>query len=161
MRNKIKWNAIKRVFKSRSKMTLEGHLLRQAMQKSGREDLSLAQGQGAATETSYPTYKVRGGSRDELPHAWGQGSGREKLPHVQGALASWHRRAKRSYSTFKVRSGAGEEIPLVKGKEQWLRFAGAPVKTHSTSNVRETQVRRYVLREGIRGQTDWTIITEN
>ena len=63
------------------------------------------------------------------------------------------RRAERSYSTFKVRSGAGEEIPLVKGKEQRLRFAGAPVKTHPTSNVRETQVRRYVLREGIRGQT--------
>ena len=36
------------------------------------------------------------------------------------------RRAERSYSTFKVRRGSGEEIPLIQGKEQWLRFAGAP-----------------------------------
>ena len=48
--------------------------------------------------------------------------------------------AERSYSTFKVRSGAGEEIPLVKGKEQWLRFAGAPVKRDPMSKVRETQL---------------------
>ena len=45
-----------------------------------------------------------------------------------------HRMAKRSYSTFKVRRGGGEEIP--------------------TAKVRETPVRRKVLREGIRGQTD-------
>ena len=53
-----------------------------------------------------------------------------------------HRRAERSYSTFKVRRGSGEEIPLVQGKEQWLCFAGAAVKRHPTSKVRETQVRR-------------------
>ena len=53
-----------------------------------------------------------------------------------------HRRAERSYSTFKVRRGSGEEIPLVQGKEQQLRFAGAAVKTHPMSKVRETQVRR-------------------
>ena len=64
-----------------------------------------------------------------------------------------HRRAKRSHSTFKVRSGGGEEILLVQGKEQWLRFAGAAVKRYPTSKVRETQVRWYVLQEGIRGQT--------
>ena len=52
------------------------------------------------------------------------------------------RRAKRSYSTFKVRRGGGEKIPLIKGKEQWLRFAGAAVKRYPTSKVRETQVRR-------------------
>ena len=52
------------------------------------------------------------------------------------------RRAKRSYSRFKVRRGSHEEIPLVQGKEQWLRFAGAGVKRHPTSKVRETQVRR-------------------
>jgi len=52
-----------------------------------------------------------------------------------------HRRAKRSYSTFKVRRGGREEIPLVKGKEQWLRFAGATVKRYPMSKVRETQVR--------------------
>ena len=64
-----------------------------------------------------------------------------------------HRRAKRSHSTFKVRRGGGEEIPLVQGKEQRLRFAGAAVKRYPTSKVRETQLRRQVLREGIRGQT--------
>ena len=35
-----------------------------------------------------------------------------------------HRRAKRSYSTFKFRTG-----DLFQGKEQWLRFAGAAIKT--------------------------------
>ena len=64
------------------------------------------------------------------------------------------RRAERSYSTFKVRRGGHEEILLIQGKEQRLCFAGAAVKRYPTSNVRETQVRREVLREGIRGQTD-------
>ena len=64
------------------------------------------------------------------------------------------RRAKRSYSTFKVRRGGGEEIPLVQGKEHQLCFAGTAVKRYPTYKVRENQVRRYVLREGIRGQTD-------
>ena len=54
---------------------------------------------------------------------------------------------------FKVRRGSGEEIPLVQGKEQRLRFAGAAVKRYPMPKVRETQVRRYVLQEGIRGQT--------
>ena len=63
------------------------------------------------------------------------------------------RRAERSYSTFKVRRGGGEEIPFLQGKEQRLRFAGAAMKTYPTSKVRETQVRRYVLQEGLRGQT--------
>ena len=63
------------------------------------------------------------------------------------------RRAKRSYSTFKVRRGGHEEIPLVQGKEQWLHFAGAALKRYPTSEVIETQIRWYVLQEGIRGQT--------
>ena len=54
---------------------------------------------------------------------------------------------------MKVRKGGGEEIPLVQGKEQWLRFAGAAVKRYPTPKGRETQVRQYVLQEGIRGQT--------
>ena len=52
------------------------------------------------------------------------------------------RRAERSYSTFKVRRGGGEDIPLIQGKEQRLHIAGAAMKRHSTSKVRETQVRR-------------------
>ena len=51
------------------------------------------------------------------------------------------RRAERSYSTFKVRRGSCEELPLLQGKEQRLRFAGAAVKRHPMSKVRETQVR--------------------
>ena len=54
---------------------------------------------------------------------------------------------------FKVRRGSGEEIPLIQGKEQWLHFAGADVKRYPRPKVRETQVRRSVLQEGIRGQT--------
>ena len=54
--------------------------------------------------------------------AWAQ-EGLEELSHVEG------------------RRGGGEEIPFVQGKEQWLRFAGAAVKTYPTPKVRETQVR--------------------
>ena len=54
---------------------------------------------------------------------------------------------------FKVRRGGGEEIPLVQGKEQQLCFARAAVKTNLMPRVRETQIRWYVLQEGIRGQT--------
>ena len=61
----------------------------------------------------------------------------------------------------KVSSGGREEIPHVQGKEQRLCFAGAAVKTYPTSKVRETPVRRQVMREGIRGQHTKTIITEN
>ena len=43
---------------------------------------------------------------------------------------------------LKVRKGGGEEISVVQGKEQWLRFAGAPVKRYPTPKVGETQVRR-------------------
>ena len=57
-----------------------------------------------------------------------------------------HRRAERSYSMFKVRRSSSEEIPLVQSKEQWLRFAGAAMKTYPTSKIRETQVRRQALR---------------
>ena len=67
-----------------------------------------------------------------------------------------HRRAERSFSTFKVGGrGRQEEIPLIQGKEQWLCFAGVAVKRYPTSNVRETQIRRYMLWESIRGQTHW------
>ena len=54
---------------------------------------------------------------------------------------------------LKVRKGSGEEIPLVQGKEQWLRFAGAAMKRYPMSKLGETQVRLWVLQEGIRGQT--------
>ena len=65
----------------------------------------------------------------------------------------WRSRAERSYSMFKVRRGGREEIPLLQGKEQRLCFTGTAVKIYPTCKVRETQVRREVLREGIRGQT--------
>ena len=42
---------------------------------------------------------------------------------------------------LKARKGGGEEIPLVQGKDQQLRFAGAPVKRYPTPKVQETQVR--------------------
>ena len=54
---------------------------------------------------------------------------------------------------MKVRKGSGEEIPLVQGKEQRLHFAGAAMKRYPTPKVRQTQVRRKVLQEGIRRQT--------
>ena len=66
---------------------------------------------------------------------------------------SGNRRADRSYSMFKVRRGGSEAIPLVQSKEQRLHFAGASVKRYPMSKVRETQVRWYVLQEGIREKT--------
>ena len=56
-------------------------------------------------------------------------------------------------SGSKFRRGGGEEILLAQGKEQRLHFAGAAVKRYPTPKVRGTQVRWYVLQEGIRGQT--------
>ena len=54
---------------------------------------------------------------------------------------------------MKVRKGSSEEIPLIQGKEQRLCFAEAAVKRYPTPKVRETQVRWWVLQEGIRAQT--------
>ena len=54
---------------------------------------------------------------------------------------------------LKVRRGGDEEILLVQGKEQQLCFAGAAVKRYPMTKVRETQIRQWVLRESIRGQT--------
>ena len=51
-----------------------------------------------------------------------------------------------------VRRGGGEEIPLVKGKEQWLHFAGAAVKRYPTSKERNPSKTVGVAR-GHRGQT--------
>ena len=115
----------------------------------------------AAAKRSYHTSEVRGGSREEIPHApsprpgamggrsysmplsprpraaVGRSNPKSKEPWLRG-----RRRAERSYPTLKVRKGGGKEIPLVQGKEQWLLFAGAALKRYPTPKVRETQVRR-------------------
>ena len=62
--------------------------------------------------------------------------------------------AERRYPTSKVTSSSHVEIPHFHGKDQWLHFAGAAVKKYPTSKRKETPVRQYVLREGIRGPTD-------
>ena len=78
------------------------------------------------------------------------------------AMAARLRRAERSYSTFKVGRGGREKIALVHGKEQRLRFAGAAVKRHPTSKVRETQVRRgRCCERASESRHTKTIITEN
>ena len=43
------------------------------------------------------------------------------------------RRMEKSYSPFKIRRG-----DFIQGKEQRLHFAGAAMKRHPTSKVRET-----------------------
>ena len=114
------------------------------------------------TERSYPTSKVRGSGREELPPTRGQGQWPGgATPHPRsGAVAErsnprskerWLcrcRRAERSYSMFKVRRGSGEEIPLVQGKEQQLHFAGAAGKSYPMSKVRETQVKMVGVTRG-------------
>ena len=118
--------------------------------KCSREEPPHVRGQGqepggphtrrATAKRSYPASEVRGGGREEQPHIQGAVAARaqeglEELPHVEG------------------QEGGSEEIPLILGKEQWLHFAGAAVKRYPMPKVRENQVRRYVLEEGIRGQT--------
>ena len=56
-----------------------------------------------------PMSEVRGGGREELPHAptpEARGGGREDQPHVQGALAAW------------VQEGL-EELSHLEGQEGW------------------------------------------
>ena len=76
----------------------------------------------------------------------------KSLPHVQGAVAARAQEGREELLHVQVRRGSCEEIPLVQGKEQWLRFAGAAVKRYPTSKVKETQVRRSVLREASEGR---------
>ena len=85
-----------------------------------------------AAERSYPTSKVRGTGREELPHVQRAASaqeqeGQDELLHVQGQ----------------------EGGP----QEQWLRLARAGVKRYPTPNVRETQVTQRGHQRGIRGKT--------
>ena len=81
-------------------------------------------------------------------------------PMSKEQLLRGHRRAKRSYSTFEVRRGSPEEIPLIQGKGQQLCFAGAAVKRHPVSKVRETQVRRRCCERASEGRHTEAIITE-
>ena len=63
-------------------------------------------------------------------------------------------------SNIQIRGGSQEELPYFKGKEQWLRFAGAAVKKDHTSKVRETQEGRHWERASEGRQTE-TTITDN
>ena len=133
---------------ARSGVMIENARLRQR-RSGGREELPYAWGQGrwsrrattsprsgAEAQRNYPTPEFRGPTRVELPH-------------LQGAAAG----GPRGDTPCSRSGGAAEKMPFVQHKEQWLRFAGATVKRYPTSKVRETQVRQWVLREGIRGQT--------
>ena len=60
-------------------------------------------------ERSYPMSEVRGGGREELPHApkpEARGGGREEQPHIQGAVAA------------QAQEGL-EELSHVEGQEGW------------------------------------------
>ena len=82
-----------------------------------------------------------------------RGSSREGQPYVQGVVAVWAQEGLEEPSHTEGQEGQREEIPLIQSKEQRLCFAGAAVKRYTTPKARETQVRWYVLQEGIRGQT--------
>ena len=86
-----------------------------------------------------------------MPEA--RGGSQEEQPHAQGVVAVWAQEGLEETSHVEGQEGWREEIPLIQGKEQQLCFAGAAVKRYPTPMVRETQVRWYVLQEGIRGQT--------
>ena len=82
----------------------------------------------AATGSSNPTPKARGG-------------GQEGQPHVQGVVAVQAQEGLEEPSHIDGQEGQREEKPLIQGNEQWLCFAGAAVKRYPTPKVRETQVR--------------------
>ena len=145
----------------------DGHarrLWRARYSAGSREEPPHVRGQGqkpggpharrAAAKRSYSTFEVRG-SGGEYQTATAQ----ERLWGVTPRLRSGAV-AGRRYPTPHARgpgrwpggptprprsrgcARGGEEIPLVQGKEQWLRFAGAAMKSYPTPKVRETQVRR-------------------
>ena len=93
----------------------------------------------AATGSSNPTPKARGGSR-------------EGQPHIQGVVAVRGQEGLEEPSHTEGQEGQWEEIPFIQGKEQRLCFAGAAVKRYPTPKVRETHVKWQVLQEGIKGQ---------
>ena len=97
------------------------------MQKHGREELPLAQGQGQ-----------RAGGATPRPSSGAAAKRSNPTPKEQWLRGC--RRPERSYSAFKVRRGGHEKIPLVQRKKQWLHFAGAAVKRYPISEVRETQI---------------------
>ena len=76
------------------------------------------------------------------PSSKARGCGMEEQPHVQGVVAVRAQEGLEEPSHVEGQEGRREEVPLVQGKEQWLCFAGAAVKRHPTSKLRETQVRR-------------------
>ena len=64
---------------------------------------------GEVAKRSYPTSEVRGGDREEIPHApkpEARGGSWEDQPHVQGAMASW------------AQEGL-EELSHIEGQEGW------------------------------------------
>ena len=118
----------------------EAHRLRRTAQKSDREELPLAQGQGWRPRA--PGCDSTGVTQRSFPTPRSGAAAEKSNPTSKERLLRRLRRAERSYSTFKVRRGGREKIPLFQGKEQRLCFAGATVKRYPTSKVRETQVRR-------------------
>ena len=102
---------------------------------------TLSQNTGFGFPASYsklPLAKVRGGGREELPQARGQGQWlRGATIHPRAGEAAersyptskeqWQhgcRRAERSYSTFKIRRGGREEKPHVQGKRNPSKTVG-------------------------------------
>ena len=93
---------------------------------------------GVAGRSHLPP-EARGGDPEEPPHTRGQGQWPGGA--TQGAVAARAQKGLEEPSHIEGQEGRGTEIPLVQGKEQWLRFAGAPMKRYSMPKVRETQVR--------------------
>ena len=128
-------------------------------------------GVNRAAERSYPTFEVRGRSReDPMPEGrWPRGvtprqrsgaaaesarlqqcmNGREELPYIgsQGRQPGG--------ATPPPRSGGCMGTGGPRGATPHSRSGGAAVRKYPSSKVRETQVRRQALQEGIREQTHW------
>ena len=80
-----------------------------------------------------PRWRPRAAVGKTNPTPEARGSGREDQPHVQGATAVRAQEGLEELSHVEGQEG--------RGKEQWLRFAGAAVKRYPTPKVRENQIR--------------------
>ena len=91
-----------------------------------------------SSSRSYPASEVRGGTREEQPHARGQvqwQGGPTPHPRIVAARAQ---EGLEELSHVEGQEGRPEEISPVQSKEQRLRFAGVAMKRYATPKVRET-----------------------
>ena len=68
-------------------------------------------------ERSHPTSEARAATGSSNPMPKARGGGREGQPHVQGVVAVWAQEGLGEPSQVEGQEGWWKEIPLIQGKE--------------------------------------------